>query len=137
MPDSSAIPRRQFGRYVAAALVVVAVVGLVFVFWPQTLYQPSNPSEKAASDAMESDLIGLARQEALFYRINGRFTVGPESTFFMRSVGVNRPVVRLKGLGWYATVTHQSLPGVTCAIAVSTTNPIYRRATDADPVCRK
>ena len=127
-------------RYAVIVLLVVvgvvAVVALGLVFRPQPLYQPSTAKEKAFSDAMMSDLIGLARQEALFYRINGRFTAGAESTFFMRSIGVNAPVVTVKGSAWYATVTHSQLPGVTCAIAVSTENPLHRNTADGDPVCR-
>ena len=85
---------------------------------------------------MMSDLLGLPGQEAIFYKINGRFTAGSESTFFLRSIGVTTPSITVTDSGWYASVTHAQLPGVTCAIAVATKNPLHQGAPNGTPVCK-
>jgi hypothetical protein len=119
------------------ALLVIAGVVLYFAFGrARPPFQPSTAAEEAMVNTMESDLTGLAQQESFYYRAKGRFTPYPESTYVLRSVGVSIPKVSMRDSGYYAVVTHSGLPGVQCAIAVGTKNPLDGSAKEAVPACR-
>jgi len=117
-------------------VIIIAVPIVVMKMGSREPFQPSNRSEKVSMDVMQSDLMALARQESFYYRTHGRFTVYPESTYFLQSLGVSAPKVTLRDSGYYAIVTHSALPGVKCGIAVGTENPIDKSAKETFPACR-
>jgi hypothetical protein len=92
--------------------------------------------EKLYRDSMLSDLGGLMRSEEVFRMQNGRYTVGADSTTYFRSVGVTEPKITLADSGWYATVTHTQLPGITCSMAIRTKNPVDPSAPPGKAICR-
>jgi len=123
-------------RIAGLGLFAIAVIALAVVLWPRPLFQPSTPQEKAIESMMMSDLNGLGKAERFYFRSKGSFTDNADSTIFLRTPGVGVPSITLKGEGWYATVTHAGLPGVTCAIAVAAKNPLHRAAEEGVPVCK-
>jgi hypothetical protein len=122
---------------IAAALVAIAALAVLgYRSWPEHYYQPSTRAEKAFSDAMISDLVGLRNAEVSYFREHNVYAADIDSTFFLQSPGVTKPELQVRDGGWYATVTHAQLPGVTCAMAVGTRNPLSRRTKDGEAFCR-
>jgi hypothetical protein len=123
-------------RSAAIVLLLVALAGLAFVVRSHPVYRPSTPQEKAIVSVVTSDLTGLRNAEFVYFQLNGRFTSNADSTIFLQTPGVSAPSITLEDLGWYATMTDRRLPGVTCAIAVRTKNPLQRSAAEGEAVCR-
>jgi hypothetical protein len=127
--------KRRTGALIA--LLAIVIIGVVVVYLrPREPFQPSTPGEKTVLNVMESDLMALARQESFYYHEHGRFTTHAESTLFLSSLGVSPPKITMRDSGYYAIVTHGSLPGVQCAIAVGTKNPLDRSTKETFPACR-
>jgi hypothetical protein len=120
----------------AIALIFAALGGAAWFLWPHHPYQPTTPREKALVSVMVSDLTGLRNAEDDYYKMRSRYTNIADSTIFLRTPGISPPSIRLVESGWYATVTHGQLPGVTCAIAVGTRNPLLRSAAEGEAACR-
>ena len=124
-------------RLAVTTILVVIGIGLgIFTLRRHEAYQPTTRAQKTAIDVMESDLMALAREEHYYYRVKGRFTPHAESTYFIGSIGVSPPEVTLRDSGYYAIVTHTALPGVKCAIAVGTSNPVDKSAKETFPACK-
>ena len=121
---------------IAVAVLLLAAVGVAaWLLKPRPLFQPETPRERTIASVMMSDLTGLRNAEADYFRRRGRFTDIADSTIFLRTPGVGAPLIKLDGEGWYASVRHSLLPGVVCAIAVATSNPLRRSAPDGEAIC--
>jgi hypothetical protein len=132
---SSPRVRKDIRNAAIISIAVVAVIAAAYFFWPQRP-RPLTPHERTITAMMISDLRALVTQEAIYFKFKGQFTDNPDNTYFMRSPGVSRPDITVKGSGWYATVTHDGLPNVTCAVAVGVRNPLNRWAKETEAVCR-
>ena len=53
-----------------------------------------------------------------------------------RTTGAGSPTIVASTSYWSATLLHPQLPGVSCGIAVATTNPVNTAAGEGEPVCR-
>ena len=52
------------------------------------------------------------------------------------TTGVNTPSLNIGAGYWSATVTHSQLVGISCGIAVNTTNPTVPSAGEGEPACK-
>ncbi len=58
------------------------------------------------------------------------------SSVKQKGSGVGAPTIVASTSYWSATLLHPQLPGVSCGIAVATTNPVFAGAGEGEPVCR-
>lgn len=112
--------------------VVVAAIAIILAACSRSY----TPAEQDAMKYMRSDLGGLVFAEAMTKANKGVYLADPEVAGYTRSFGVDLAKVTLDGDGYYATVTSQKVPGIRCAVAVGTRNPLKRSAKSEEVVCK-
>ena len=91
--------------------------------------------EWAYETAMKSDLRNLISSEESFFSDSAKYTTSLIALNFKPSTGVNAPKIEVVRGGFSAVVTHRSVPGARCAVAVFATNPVQSAVSDGVPVC--
>jgi type IV pilus assembly protein PilA len=126
--------RNRSGFTLIELLIVVAIIGILAAI---AIPKFSSTKAKGYTSQAIADLTSLRTAEETFFADSGRYgTVDELSTKFSRTSGVGIPVVNPGGTSWSATLTHPQVPGMTCAIAVATTNPVNAGAGEGEPVCK-
>lgn len=113
----------------------MAVLGLL-VAMLASMSRPHGPTLATRySTAMKSDLRNLVSAQEEFFDSTKRYDTSVAALRFRPSTDVNPPRISIVQSGWAATNTHAKMTGLTCAIAVKTTNPLVPSAYDAEPAC--
>lgn len=126
---------RRFPRLPLLVVFVALVAVIAAVLTTSLRHRDARPGDANYRRWMISDLHGLGNAEALFFTTTGHYTADPDSTMFLRSVGVDKPSVTLREGGWSATVTDPRAPGLKCGIGVGVRNPVSRSAKSGEVAC--
>ena len=114
-------------------LIVVVIIGILAAI---AIPKFANTKSKAYITAMKSDLRNLVSAEESFFSDSARYTTSLLSLGFKQSTGVTAPNISVYSGAWLATNQHSQLAGVTCGIAVNTTNPTVTTAGEGEPACQ-
>jgi hypothetical protein len=74
--------------------------------------------------------------EESYFSDSAAYTSNLTLVGFKQSTGVNTPSLNIGAGYWSATVTHTQLVGISCGIAVNTTNPVVSTAGEGEPACK-
>jgi hypothetical protein len=122
-------------KIIGAVVAFAAIVAIPVILLQRRAPLPDDKVSRLALAAMTSDLRGLMLAQETTKRIRGRYVVDPEMAGHISSLGVTKPVISLSDSGWAATVSHQTIPELRCAVAVYNRNPLKRFAKSGEIVC--
>ena len=114
-------------------LIVVVIIGILAAI---AIPKFANTKSKAYVTAMKSDLRNLVSAQESLFADSARYTDNITSLNFKSSTGVLTPSISVGAGWWTATNAHTQLSGVTCGIAVNTTNPTVTSAGEGEPACQ-
>ena len=114
-------------------LIVVVIIGILAAI---AIPKFANTKQKAYITAMKSDLRNLVTAEEAYFADSSKYTNTTSLLKFQNSNGTVMPAI-VAGAGyWTATNTHTQIVGMTCGVAINTTNPVISSATEGEPVCQ-
>jgi prepilin-type N-terminal cleavage/methylation domain-containing protein len=125
--------RNRKGFTLIELLIVVVIIGILAAI---AIPKFANTKSKAYITAMKSDLRNLVTAEEAYFADSSKYTQTITDLKYQNSTGVNTPALATGQGLWSATVTHSQLAGVTCGVAVNTTNPVVSSAAEGEPVCK-
>ena len=114
-------------------LIVIVIIGILAAI---AIPKFANTKSKAYITAMKSDLRNLVSAEESYFSDSAAYTSTLTLVGFKQSTGVNTPNLTIGAGYWSATVTHTQLVGISCGIAVNTTNPVVSTAGEGEPACK-
>ena len=114
-------------------LIVIVIIGILAAI---AIPKFANTKSKAYITAMKSDLRNLVSAEESYFSDSAKYTSTLTLVGFKQSTGVNTPNLNIGAGYWSATVTHTQLVGISCGIAVNTTNPVVSTAGEGEPACK-
>jgi type IV pilus assembly protein PilA len=114
-------------------LIVVVIIGILAAI---AIPKFANTKSKAYVTAMKSDLRNLVSAQESLFSDSARYSTNLTSLNFKASTGVTSPVIAVGAGYWSATNQHTQLTGMTCGIAVNTTNPTVSTAGEGEPACQ-
>jgi type IV pilus assembly protein PilA len=114
-------------------LIVIVIIGILAAI---AIPKFANTKSKAYITAMKSDLRNMVSAEESYFSDSAKYTSSLSLIGFKQSTGVNTPSVNIGAGYWSATVTHTQLVGISCGIAVNTTNPTVTTAGEGEPACK-
>ena len=114
-------------------LIVIVIIGILAAI---AIPKFANTKSKAYITAMKSDLRNLVSAEESYFSDSAAYTSNLTLVGFKQSTGVNTPSLNIGAGYWSATVTHTQLTGISCGIAVNTTNPVVSTAGEGEPACK-
>ena len=114
-------------------LIVIVIIGILAAI---AIPKFANTKSKAYITAMKSDLRNLVSAEESYFSDSAKYTSNLTLVGFKQSTGVNTPSLNIGAGYWSATVTHTQLVGISCGIAVNTTNPVVSTAGEGEPACK-
>ena len=114
-------------------LIVIVIIGILAAI---AIPKFANTKEKAYDAQMKSDLRNLISAEEAFFSDSVKYTNTISQLAYRQSTGVSTPVISIGAGYWSATITHNSLPGHSCQIAVNTANTLVASAGDGEPACK-
>ena len=114
-------------------LIVIVIIGILAAI---AIPKFANTKSKAYITAMKSDLRNLVSAEESYFSDSAKYTSTLSLVGFKQSTGVNTPNLTIGAGYWSATVTHTQLTGISCGIAVNTTNPVVTSAGEGEPACK-
>ena len=114
-------------------LIVIVIIGILAAI---AIPKFANTKSKAYITAMKSDLRNLVSAEESYFSDSAKYTSNLTLVGFKQSTGVNTPSLNIGAGYWSATVTHTQLTGISCGIAVNTTNPVVSTAGEGEPACK-
>jgi len=116
-------------------LIVVVIIGILAAI---AIPKFSSVKQKGYRTQAISDLTSLRTAEETFFTDSNRYGSLTElAGKFASTSGVGTPAISQSTSYWSATVTHPQIPGMTCGVAVGTTNPTKPGAGEGEPVCDK
>ena len=130
----SAMNRKAFT--LIELLIVLVIVGILAAI---AIPKFGSVKQKAYRAQAISDLKSLSTAEETFFTDSNKYadlTNAALSSKFSSTSGVGASTIVASTSYWSATLLHPQLPGVTCGIAVATTNPVFSGAGEGEPVCR-
>jgi len=125
--------RKREGFTLIELLIVVVIIGILAAI---AIPKFANTKDKAYKTAMISDLRNMVTAEEAYFSDSSKYTTDTTAMNFKVSTGVNPPTIVTGSGFWTATITHSMLTGVTCGIAINTTNPLVTTAGEGEPVCK-
>ena len=125
--------RNQKGFTLIELLIVVVIIGILAAI---AIPKFSSVKKKGYKTQAISDLTSLRTAEETFFTDSNRYAKLTELGSFSSTSGVGTPAITPSTSYWAATLTHPQLPGVTCGIAVATSNPVNSGAGEGEPVCK-
>ena len=128
--------RNRKGFTLIELLIVLVVIGILAAI---AIPKFSSVKQKGYRTQAISDLKSLSTAEETFFTDSNKYAdmTNPALTSkFSSTSGVGAPAIVASTSYWSATLLHPQLPGVTCGIAVATTNPVFAGAGEGEPVCR-
>jgi prepilin-type N-terminal cleavage/methylation domain-containing protein len=114
-------------------LIVVVIIGILAAI---AIPKFANTKSKAYVTAMKSDLRNLVSAQESLFSDSARYSTNLTSLNFKASTGVTAPSITVGAGWWRATNQHNQLSGVTCGIAVNTTNTEVSTAGEGEPACQ-
>jgi type IV pilus assembly protein PilA len=114
-------------------LIVVVIIGILAAI---AIPKFANTKSKAYITAMKSDLRNLVSAQESYFSDSAKYTTNLTNLGFKASTGVSDPAIALGTGSWSATNTHGQLAGVSCGIAVNTTNTVVSTAGEGEPACK-
>ena len=127
--------RNQKGFTLIELLIVVVIIGILAAI---AIPKFSSVKQKGYRTQAISDLTSLRTSEETFFTDSNRYgSLAELSGKFASTSGVGSPAVAASTSYWSATVTHPQIPGMTCGVAVATTNSVKSSAGEGEPVCNK
>jgi len=124
---------KKAGFTLIELLIVVVIIGVLAAI---AIPKFAGSKQKAYVTAMKSDLRNLVGAQLNFMADSGKYTDDVSKLNFKQSTGVTAPVLTLFGRAYTATVTHTQAPGLVCAIAINTANPLVASANPGEAVCQ-
>jgi prepilin-type N-terminal cleavage/methylation domain-containing protein len=116
-------------------LIVVVIIGILAAI---AIPKFSSVKQKGYRTQAISDLTSLRTAEETFFTDSNRYgSLAELSGKFSSTSGVGSPDITPSTSYWSATVTHPQIPGMTCAVAVGTSNSVKAGAGEGEPVCDK
>src|ERR671922_2158045 len=125
--------RTRKGFTLIELLIVIVIIGILAAI---AIPKFANTKSKAYITAMKSDLRNLVSAEESYFSDSAKYTSTLSLVGFKQSTGVNTPQLTIGAGYWSATVTHTQLTGISCGIAVNTTNPTVSSAGEGEPACK-
>ena len=128
--------RTQKGFTLIELLIVVVIIGILAAI---AIPKFSSVKQKGYRTQAISDLKSLSTAEETFFTDSNKYAnlANPAlASKFASTSGVGSPSIVASTSYWSATLLHPQLPGVSCGIAVATTNPVNTTAGEGEPVCR-
>jgi prepilin-type N-terminal cleavage/methylation domain-containing protein len=124
---------RRKGFTLIELLIVVLIIGILAAI---AIPKFSNVKQKAYKSQAVSDLTSLRVAEETFYADSNRYGQLSELATFSSTNGLGITLIGNSTSYWSATVTHPHLPGMVCAVAIATVNPVDAGAGEGEPVCK-
>jgi type IV pilus assembly protein PilA len=128
--------RNRKGFTLIELLIVVVIIGILAAI---AIPKFSSVKQKGYRTQAISDLMSLRTAEETFFADSNKYADLSNAALtakFSSTSGVGAPVIVPSTSFWSATLSHPQLPGVTCAIANGTPNPIVAGAGEGEPVCK-
>src|SRR5215468_1539366 len=125
--------RSRKGFTLIELLIVVVIIGILAAI---AIPKFANTKSKAYVTAMKSDLRNLVTAEEAFFADSSKYTSTVTQLKYQSTQGVNSPTIATGAGYWTATTTHTQLSGVTCGVAINTTNPVSAGAAEGQPICQ-
>ena len=128
--------RTRKGFTLIELLIVVVIIGILAAI---AIPKFSSVKQKGYRTQAISDLKSLSTAEETFFTDSNKYAPLSNPAMaskFSSTSGVGAPVIAASTSYWSATLVHPQLPGVSCGIAVATTNPVFTGAGEGEPVCR-
>src|SRR6266576_629168 len=132
MQRRARLPRRptmvtvKKGFTLIELLIVVVIIGILAAI---AIPKFSSVKQKGYRTQAISDLTSLRTSEETFFTDSNRYgTLTELAGKFSSTSGVGSPAIAPSTSYWSATVTHPQIPGMTCGVAVGTTNTVKASA---------
>lgn len=125
------VPRRAFT--LIELMIVVVIIGVIAAI---AIPKFAGSKAKAYETAMKSDLRSFLTAQLDYFATHQTYTTDITKLSFKSSTGVNPPVVTVDGRTYVVTISHSQLPGVVCAVAHNTTNPVLTSANSGEAACQ-
>ena len=126
--------RNRKGFTLIELLIVVVIIGILAAI---AIPKFSSVKQKGYKTQAIAELQSLKTAQETFFTDSNRYGALAELSGFSHTSAVGMPVVTPSTSYWSATLTHPQIPGMTCAIAVATTNTISASAGEGEPRCDK
>jgi type IV pilus assembly protein PilA len=126
--------RNRKGFTLIELLIVVVIIGILAAI---AIPKFSSVKQKGYKTQAIAELQSLKTAEETFFTDSNRYGKLTELNGFSHTSGVGTPSVVESTSYWSATVTHPQIPGMTCAVAVATTNAVAASAGEGEPRCDK
>ena len=115
-------------------LIVVVIIGILAAI---AIPKFSSVKQKGYKTQAIAELQSLKTAEETFFTDSNRYGALSELSGFSHTSAVGSPTVTPSTSYWSAQVTHPQIPGMTCAVAVATTNAVAASAGEGEPRCNK
>jgi type IV pilus assembly protein PilA len=133
-PATRSMIRDRKGFTLIELLVVIVIIGLLAAI---AIPKFSSVKQRAYRSQGIADLGSLRVAEESFFVDSSRYgTIAEVGNRFSSTTGVGTPTIAPTLTYWSATLIHPQIPGMTCGIAVATTNPVDATAGEGEPVCK-
>jgi prepilin-type N-terminal cleavage/methylation domain-containing protein len=126
--------RNPKGFTLIELLIVVVIIGILAAI---AIPKFSSVKQKGYKTQAIAELQSLKTAEETFFTDSNRYGAITELTSYSHTSSVGSPSLTPSTSYWLATVTHPQIPGMTCGIAVATTNTVNPGAGEGEPRCDK
>lgn len=134
LPTKTAMMRIRDGFTLIELLIVIVIIGMLASI---AIPKFSSVKQKAYRTQGIADLSSLRAAEEAFFTDSNRYgSLIEVANKFSPTTGVGTPTITPARSYWSATLTHPQVPGMTCGIAVATTNPVDPNAGEGEPICK-
>ena len=126
--------RSNKGFTLIELLIVVVIIGILAAI---AIPKFSSVKQKGYKTQAIAEMQSMKTAQETFFTDSNRYGALAELSGFSHTSAVGSPTVVPSTSYWSATLTHPQIPGMTCAIAVATPNPINASAGEGEPKCDK
>jgi type IV pilus assembly protein PilA len=134
LASRTSMVRARNGFTLIELLIVVVVIGILAAI---AIPKFSGVKQKGYRSQAVADLTSLRTAEETFFTDSNRYaTLAELGVLRAHTSGVGTPTVVAGISSWSATLTHPHMPGVVCAVAVATPNPVEPAVGEGEPFCK-
>jgi prepilin-type N-terminal cleavage/methylation domain-containing protein len=126
--------RNRKGFTLIELLIVVVIIGILAAI---AIPKFSSVKQKGYKTQAIAEMQSLKTAQETFFTDSNRYGALTELSGFSHTSAVGLPTIVPSTSYWSATLTHPQIPGMTCAIAVATPNPVSAGAGEGEPKCNK